>query len=144
VFISLLFLIRLLSIQVFCLFRPLNPYHTSLNSLSQRVAFNMSHSLTNHLIKLYISLSFYSVYRCSADTVLYILYHTSVNSSLQTVAGIISEESKELYSHWDAYSLFSVIVSNQLFWVNVSAILKKQEFPYVVLKILHVLASYKV
>jgi hypothetical protein len=57
--------------------------------------------------------------------------------------GIVSEESKELYAHWDAFSLFNVIVSNQIFWVNVSAILKKQEFPYVVLKILHVLASYK-
>ena len=84
----------------------------------------------------------------SADVLLYILYQTSVNSSLLSISSGTSdntEQNREAFLMWDAYSLFLSIARNELLWSSLAKQLTVtgSDVLFVALKIIHVVASYK-
>lgn len=86
-------------------------------------------------------------FRSSADVVLYILYQAAANSALQTLGALRQSDAEENddYLKWESYSLFLTVASNDDLWGNIAKVLKSAEkdIPYVVLRIIHVLACYK-
>jgi hypothetical protein len=85
-------------------------------------------------------------FRSSADVVLHILYQAAANSVLQTLSmptqGSAVEDD---YLNWEAYSLFLTVARSDNLWANIATVLKsaQKDIPYVVVRIIHVMASYK-
>lgn len=79
--------------------------------------------------------------RSSADVLLYILYQTAVNSSLLTLSSIVDDD----FLVWDAYTLYLTIARSDLLWSSLAKTLREveSEIPFVALRMIHVLASYK-
>ena len=80
-------------------------------------------------------------FHASADVLLYILYQTAVNSSLISETSTVNDD----YLLWDAYTLYLTIGRNELLWSSIANLLRgfESEVPFVTLKIIHMLASYK-
>lgn len=80
-------------------------------------------------------------FHSSADVLLYILYQTAVNSSLMSETSTVDDD----YLLWDAYTLYLTIARSELLWSSIANLLRgfESEVPFVTLKIIHILASYK-
>lgn len=85
-------------------------------------------------------------FKSSADVVLHILYQAAANSVLQTLSAPTQGSAEEDdYLRWEAYSLFLTVARSDNFWGNIATVLKQpqKDVPYVVVRIIHVMASYK-